>query len=417
MGQHHTHLAAAVPVPAETVQAFLALARELRTQLRDNQELCDAQGTYSPQLHEFFIEHGFYKLLQPKRYGGLEFDLGDFYQIMIEVSRGHPALGWNLTLGAAHSLTFAAHWPQAVQDEIFGVDGHFVAPHRAFPSGHCVKVPGGYRVSGTFNYCTGITYSTHAIITVVDGSAEQGAPALNCLVPRSSYTIVDDWGGSETLGMRASGSNSICLDDVFVPDRMATPFVGFFANQDVSDGTAGTRLHGNPLYLGYLMLPYHANLLAPIIGAARAALDEYKRIIEVSPLPFSPGQSRSQDANYQRAYGQALVQTDAAEAILLHVCAQHKALAERWRQTGEPISISENLRAWGTLQQAGRQACEAVELLFRTAGTSQARSQAKLLRYFSDIQMYRGHVGAQWETFSTYVARAELGLPVGFLQL
>ncbi|MDZ5601182.1 hypothetical protein SJI00_00065 [Pseudomonas sp. RP23018S] len=416
MGHPNTPVTAAHEAD-RTVDEYLELAREIRHKLRAEQEVSDSQGTYSPGMHQWFREHGFYRLLQPKRYGGHALSLGDFYRVMIEISRGHPALGWSLTLAAGHALTVASHWPQAVQDEVFAGDGQFIAPHRAFPGGHCSRVDGGYRISGVFAYCTGVTYSTHAIVTVMDGAGTPEARSLACLVPRSEFSILNDWGGSEILGMRASGSNSIRLDDVFVPEQAVVPFAGFFANQDVSNGTVGTRLHGNPLYLGYLMLPYHANLLAPVIGAARAALDEYQCLLKAQPHPLDPGHLRGEDPQYQRAFGQALAMTDAAEATLLYTCDQHQRLALRWQQDGQPISVADNVRAWGTLQQAGRQACEAVELLFRTCGTSQARCDTRMLRYFSDVSMYRGHVGAQWESFSTYVGRAELGLPLEFLEL
>lgn len=416
MGQANTHVTAAHEAD-RTVEEYLELAREIRHKLRAEQEVSDSQGTYSPSMHQWFREHGFYRLLQPKRYGGHELSLSDFYRVMIEISQGHPALGWSLTLAAGHALTLASHWPQAVQDEVFAGDGHFIAPHRAFPGGTCTTVEGGYRVSGTFAYCTGVTYSTHAIVTVMH-TPKTGVPhSLACLVPRADFTILNDWGGSEILGMRASGSNSIRLDDVFVAAQYAVPFAGFFANQNVRRGTAGTRLHGNPLYLGYLMLPYHANLLAPVIGAARAALDEYQSLLRTQPHPLDPSQTRGGDAQYQRAFGQALAMTDAAEATLLYICEQHQRLAQRWQRDGQPISVADNVRAWGVLQQAGRQACEAVELLFRTSGTSQARCDTRMLRYFSDVSMYRGHVGAQWESFSTYVGRAELGMPLEFLEL
>lgn len=416
MGQANTQVTA-IDVADRTVEEYLELAQEIRHKLRAEQEVSDSQGTYSPAMHNWFRDHGFYRLLQPKRYSGHEMGLADFYRVMIEISRGHPALGWSLTLAAGHSLTLASHWPEDVQDEVFAGNGHFIAPHRAFPGGTCRRVAGGYQVSGTFAYCTGVTYSTHAIVTVTDEDADPEHATLACLVPRGDFTILNDWGGSEILGMRASGSNSIRLDDVFVPERAAIAFNGFFANQDVSNGTVGTRLHGNPLYLGYLMLPYHANLLAPVIGAARAALDEYHELLHLLPQPFDPSRKRVEDPHYQRAYGQALALTDAAEATLLLLCDTHQRLAQRWQQTGEPISLALNVRAWGALQQAGRQACEAVELLFRTSGTSQARCDTRMLRYYSDVAMYRGHVGAQWETFATYVARAELGIPLDFLQL
>jgi 3-hydroxy-9,10-secoandrosta-1,3,5(10)-triene-9,17-dione monooxygenase len=69
------------------------------------------------------------------------------------------------------------------------------------------------------------------------------------------------------------------------------------------------------------------------------------------------------------------------------------------------------------LQAGARLACEAIELLFHTGGSTAARKGSRLARYFSDAQMYRGHMSSQYLTFGKYIGRSSLGLPTGFLDL
>jgi 3-hydroxy-9,10-secoandrosta-1,3,5(10)-triene-9,17-dione monooxygenase len=81
--------------------------------------------------------------------------------------------------------------------------------------------------------------------------------------------------------MRASGSNSVRVEETFVPEH----HVGYLSPglagtaESMVDGTAGTRLHGNPMYLGRLAGPFHITLVMTVVGAARAALDEYEEVI------------------------------------------------------------------------------------------------------------------------------------------
>jgi 3-hydroxy-9,10-secoandrosta-1,3,5(10)-triene-9,17-dione monooxygenase len=51
------------------------------------------------------------------------------------------------------------------------------------------------------------------------------------------------------------------------------------------DGTPGTRLHGNPIYLGPLMGPFHASVVSAVIGATWAAAEEYEAVIRSMKNP------------------------------------------------------------------------------------------------------------------------------------
>ena len=77
-------------------------------------------------------------------------------------------------------------------------------------------------VDGTWNYCSGIPYATHFVGNVI--LRENGtARGLIFVIPRAQLTVLPDWGGDATLGMRASGSNSVKIDKVFVPEHLVIP--------------------------------------------------------------------------------------------------------------------------------------------------------------------------------------------------
>jgi 3-hydroxy-9,10-secoandrosta-1,3,5(10)-triene-9,17-dione monooxygenase len=398
---------------------MVARAVRLRPKLREQQDENDERGTYSPELHEEFIKAGFYRCTQPKLFGGYEFDLPTFYKTMTEVATGHPGVGWCLGLAASHAFEVASHWPEQAQIDFFGKDGHFIAPHRAPPLGTLTPVDGGYLMNGTWDYCSGVPYATHFIGGCFIKREGQAPVHAHAVVPKGSYQILDDWGGDKVLGMRASGSNSVRVENIFIPEH----HVGYLSRGLGSDpegmekGTYGTRLHGNPMYLGRLAGPFHATLVMPVVGAARAALDEYEDIVRTRKTLSMPQIPRYQHADFQRSYGQALTLTDAAEALMLKGCEMYHDYCDRWAKDGTPITIEENMRLWGVMQHAGRMACDAVELMFHTAGSSPARKGHRIQRYFNDVAMYRGHSSSQFNAYQSGLARLHFGLPWGMYGL
>jgi 3-hydroxy-9,10-secoandrosta-1,3,5(10)-triene-9,17-dione monooxygenase len=407
-----------VPEPGLTPEEMIARAVALRPKLRAQQDENDERGTYSEELHRDFIKAGFYRCTQPRMFGGYEFDVATFYKVMTEIARGHPGVGWCLGLGASHAFEIASHWPEQAQIELFG-DGHFIAPHRAPPMGTLTPVAGGYTMNGTWDYCSGVPYATHFIGGCFIRREGEPPKHAHAIVAKGKYTILDDWGGDRVLGMRASGSNSVRVENIFVPEH----HVGYLSAGLGSDptgmenGTPGTRLHGNPMYLGRLAGPFHATLVMPVVGAARAALDEYEEIIRTRKTLSVPQIPRFQHADFQRSFGEALTLNDAAEALMIKGCEMYQDLCDRWAKDRTPITVEENMRLWGVIQHAGRMACEAVELMFHTAGSSPARKGHKIQRYFNDVAMYRGHSSSQFNAYQSGLARLHFGLPWGMYGL
>src|SRR5688572_3925259 len=108
------------PTPAQLVQAVI----DVRPQLVAAQAATEERTYYSEQLHEAFAAAGLYRVLQPRRYGGLEFDFPTFARLQIEMARGCVSTAWCWALSTSHALQIGSYFPEAAQERIFG-DGDF----------------------------------------------------------------------------------------------------------------------------------------------------------------------------------------------------------------------------------------------------------------------------------------------------
>jgi 3-hydroxy-9,10-secoandrosta-1,3,5(10)-triene-9,17-dione monooxygenase len=411
------------PEPELTPQRLIDRAVAMRPMLLEQQEDADDRGYYSATVHEAFKQAGFYRCLQPRLFGGYEFDVPTFFRMIVEIARGGGGgTGWCAATASSHALVVGTFWSERAQREVFGKErGHFAAPHRVQPGGTARRVEGGYLVNGRWAYSSGVPHATHFLggAMVVEGDAPvtrgDGTPVgLTICVPSEQYTVLDDWGGhspTAALGLQGSGSNTVVIRDQVVPEHFALCDDDWRA-VDRAMETPGVRLHGNPMYMGRHRGFYHGELVSVQVGTARAALDEYERLLLTTPSATEPGTFRYELAAFQEPFGLALAMVDAAEHILLHVGQTHMAYCQRWARTGQPYTHEDDLRLHGALQQAGRLCFRAVELLLRTAGPRMANNGSRLQRYFRDITMYRVHESSHEYLLTPGIARAHFGLPV-----
>lgn len=390
------------PEPGLTPEALIARAVALRGALREGQAEAEDRGTYSPEMHAAFEKAGFYRTLQPRRYGGYEFGVPTFSAMVMEVARGCPGSAWCLCLASGHSLNVAQLFGERAQAAAFGPDGHFAAAARAIPSGTATRADGGWRLEGTWDYCSGVPYSTHVMVgvrIVDEGAPPQPAVAL---VPRDQWTMLDNWGGF--IGMRASGSNSVQMQDAWIPDHYLVR-EDFFA-PNISQGTEGARLHGNPMYAGGTLGFFQTEISSIIVGLGYAALDEYESIVTVRKAfgPNAPLQSQHPD--YQRPYGIALGKLEAARHAVLGAAQEYMDLARLSMEGKRTYLRSDDMRLQAGMQQAAQLSFEAVDMLYRAAATSaSAKNGTRMQRYFRDISMARTNPGLQFELKAADLAK------------
>src|SRR6185312_15748600 len=74
-----------IPEPDLTPEEMLARAVALRPLLRAKQAECERGGKVPDDVNARLVEAGFYRAVQPRRFGGYEFSAPDFYRIMMEI--------------------------------------------------------------------------------------------------------------------------------------------------------------------------------------------------------------------------------------------------------------------------------------------------------------------------------------------
>jgi 3-hydroxy-9,10-secoandrosta-1,3,5(10)-triene-9,17-dione monooxygenase len=399
--------AIAAPEPELTAAVMLRRAEELRPVLRERQAETEAAGRLLDQTHEAFVASGFYRSVQPRRFGGYELGLRDFIRIMSEVSRGCPSSGWVLALTAGHPHLLA-HFSEQAQVEVYGADGDARVPGRPVQPGEAQPVEGGYVVTGAWDYASGCDHATHFMGSAIAGGSDP--PRLMwLLLDRGDWSIVDNW---DVIGLRGTGSKRVVCEGVFVPEHRTITAVGMGDERPPGWGT-----HENPLYSGGLFSFLFFELGAIAVGVARGAADVYEEVLRGKRLDIPPFMLRGEVDEYQHHLGEAIGRVDVAEAALLEAADRYLEQATRAKASDAPVDQDgeETRRLLLLEQQCIRLAGEAVDLLFRTGGTSSAKVGNPIGNAMLALTVMRTHMGLQWDRTMTNVGRLRLGVPAGFV--
>jgi 3-hydroxy-9,10-secoandrosta-1,3,5(10)-triene-9,17-dione monooxygenase len=393
----------AVPEPDLTPDELVRRAREMVPVLRERQAECEALGRIPRATNDEFVAAGFYRILQPRRFGGYEFDLATFARVMIEVSRGCPSSGWVLALTAGHAIMLSAFFSEEAQVDVYGVDGEFRGPSRTPPRVIAQPVNGGFVLNGKWDYVSGCDIATHIIGGISIGDGPQ-AEARVGIVDRTDFSIVDDW---DTIGMRGTGSRTVVIRDAFIPSyRTIPPMRDDFGSRNAP----GRRVHQNPMYIaGRLVSVLFEEMAAVAVGVARGALDIYERELCSSRLSLPPFGMRSEVPEYQRHFGEAWALIETAEATVMHVAERYLQFARDDVEGNIPFGDERDLQLQLLEQYATRLAGDAVDLMFRTCGTHVAQRESMLQRYFRDMAVIKTHLAAQLDRGAEAFGRIHLG--------
>ena len=384
-------LALPVPEPDLTPREIIARAKALRPNLIERQAETEALTFYPEATHREFLDAGVYRILQPRRLGGYQFDTPTFFRVVMEIARGCPSTGWCYCLSSAHIMQIAGLFDDAALAAIVGPDGDFRAGSYGFHGGELTPVPGGWRLSGKWPYASGAPYSTHFIGQAHLPPDEPGGDPVEILfvLPRSEWRLCNDWG--DVMGLKGSGSHSVEAKDGFLPSShvVRANLVG-----GRGDGVPA-RSHEVPVYAGRMAAFFCCELVAVAVGAAKGALDEYARLITTKTATMFPGTLRVDLPDYQRYFGQASAKIAAAEAVVIRAAEEQMELSQRAAAEGEPYPAEADMLNLIAVQEAGRLAWDAVQsILFRTGGSSAARDGQRLQRYFRDLATYWTHNAA-----------------------
>lgn len=393
----------APPEPDLTPVEMLHRAQAMRPVLRERQAECEALGRLPDSTNAEFVKAGFYRILQPRRFGGYEFDLPAFVAVMTEIARGCPSSGWVLALTSGHPY-LASYLSEEAQRDAYSNDGEFRAPGVFMPGAVATPREGGYVLNGGWDYSSGCDIATHFLGNAMIPSEQPGEmPALLfVLIDRKDFSIVDNW---DVVGMRGTGSRRVVVKDVFVPEHRVAPSP-FFTSEVL------LCTHANPMYRGGVTGLLMMELASVGLGIGLAAMDAYDDILRTKRVlsPISP--LRFEDITFQQHFSRASALLLTAEAALRQIAQDYMRFARRQADGGEKFSDLVNQGLLLAEQEIVRLAAEAVEILFRTGGSSAGKASAPLQRYMRDMTFMRTHLGLQHDRAGVRYAKLHFGLPV-----
>ena len=106
---------------------------------------------------------GILRILQPRRFGGMQGRFSLFSRIVEEFTFGCASSAWVYAVLAEHQW-IVAQYPEQAQIDVWGADPEAVAASSLAPRAAAKPVPGGWRLSGRYSFSSGCDYAQWAII-------------------------------------------------------------------------------------------------------------------------------------------------------------------------------------------------------------------------------------------------------------
>jgi len=342
----------------------------------------DAQGYLSPPVVDALHREGLFGMWVPRAIrGGAELDPVSSIATIENLSYGDPSAGWVLMAASLAIGTGGAFLGDAAADELFGGDRLPVIAGQGTRPGTAVPADGGFLLSGSWSFASGIKHATHIhTLGVVEGTGE---PRIFVL-PVERATLVDNW---DVLGLRATGSIDYRIDSVFVPEAYT-----HFALTE-------TPRRGGALYtLGVIVFAVMCHSVWAC-GIGRRLLDELVK--NVHEKAGRAGALAGSDS-FQEQFARAEATYRSARAFVYDAWSDVKETLDR----REPLSVRQHTLVRLAMAHVTWSAQEVAAFVYKSAGTSALRA-GTIQRLFRDM-----HAGTQHVTSSPPVFRAagrELG--------
>jgi 3-hydroxy-9,10-secoandrosta-1,3,5(10)-triene-9,17-dione monooxygenase len=385
--------------PTPSADELVTRAAAMIPALRQRAAAAEAQRRVGQESAREFRDAGFFRVLQPKRYGGYETPFGTHMRIAAELGRGCASSAWVASVIAVHSW-IVGMFPAEAQDEVWGDDHGALVATSFLPAGaKAERVGNGIVLTGRWKFSSGLDLCKWAIPLVdLPSRASGGKSELGlALIPLSDCKTEDTW---YTSGLAGTGSNDFLAESLFVPEHRVIA-VSALRGGD----TPGSAINPSPFYRLPLWTFFPFALIGAGLGAAKGALEQ---IVDGLANRKSIAQVKiAEQQSVQLRIARATAQINAAEALLL----QDLRTVNRDAAAGAIPDMPQRLRYRLDLSYAIELCVNAVDTLYPLLGGRGLVSADPVQRAWRDVHAVAQHIALAWDVTAGLYGAVRLGFP------
>lgn len=378
-----------------TEDEIVARAQALIPMLRAKADAVEKARMVPDDTIAAFQEAGFFRILQPRRWGGYEMQPNVLNRVLMELARGCPSSAWNVMVLGVHPFEVGL-LDSRCGDELWGQDNTRLVSSSYAPFGTVKAVAGGYVLNGDWLTSSGCDHAAGGAF--LGGRVEENGETVfrSFWVQRSDFTIVDDW---HVVGLAGTGSKKLVVREVFVPDYRSHVI-----------GAYGEATHGHVenLYKMPFFYVFYAAVSSVIIGMAKGMADMYiEHMVPRQNINQAVG-SAVKDPFIKGRLGEAAAKILGAEARVLHNTSE----AWRYASRGELVPLDVRVRHFSTNQFTGGECFDAAHMIFKKTATRGVWLSSPMQRQMRDILVGANHITQNQDNIGELLGGVMLGVPL-----
>ena len=354
-------------------------ARAMLPALKARQNEAYASRKLPAETMREMVDAGFFRILQPKRYGGFEMDPQVFFDVQMTIAEACMSTAWVLGVVGCHPYQLALFDDRA-QQEVWGRNADTLVSSSYQPVGKVEAVDGGFRLSGRWGFSSGSEYCDWVLLGSLIFNKEGGPPEMRTfLVPRKDYQILDNW---HTFGLQATGSQDIVVENAFIPDYRTHKAVDGFMCRN-----PGQAVNSGPLYRLPWAQVFVRSVSTAAIGSTQGALNAFTDIAK-KRVSTNTGKATRQDTNSILAVAKTQSAIDEMKAVLYR---NFDDMMDTMR-SGAELSMEQRIRYRYQSSQIVRRCADLIDDLMPLLGGRAIYTDSPVVRYWLDTNAARAHV-------------------------